>query len=182
MNIFGFANSPGLPEKNAGLRDQRLAIEWLRDNIKSFGGDPARMVLGGQSAGSMSVGLYAYAYPNDPIVQAFIMESGQPEMRSGDDGSQWISAANQTGCRSDNSAYEFECMQKVNARVLRRTLSPANVNSLSDPAFSNPAVDNITFFGREAYPALGAAGKFAKLVRGMFPRFSVTATDSSSQP
>lgn len=34
-----------------GLRDQRLAIEWARDNIAYFGGDPSRIQILGQSSG-----------------------------------------------------------------------------------------------------------------------------------
>ncbi|KAG9051778.1 hypothetical protein FS842_011040 [Serendipita sp. 407] len=54
LNIFGYPNSPGISSANtnAGLRDQRLAIEWVSKNIANFGGDPARIVLGGHKYGA----------------------------------------------------------------------------------------------------------------------------------
>jgi cholinesterase len=77
VNVFGF---PGLPVKsvaqNAGLQDQRLAVEWVRDNIAKFGGDPKRITLFGQSAGGGSVDYYTYAWTKDPIANAFIPQSG----------------------------------------------------------------------------------------------------------
>ena len=52
--VFGFAQSNALYEEgslNNGLKDQRLAIEWTKENIKYFGGDPERITIGGQSSG-----------------------------------------------------------------------------------------------------------------------------------
>lgn len=54
--VFGFAQSAALKSEgseNAGLRDQRLAIEWVRDNIAHFGGNPNKITIFGQSSGGM---------------------------------------------------------------------------------------------------------------------------------
>ncbi|KAI1376917.1 carboxylesterase family protein [Hypoxylon crocopeplum] len=65
LGLFGFAQSEALESEgseNAGLRDQRLAIEWVRDNIAHFGGDPGKITISGQSSGGLAVGMQIMAY------------------------------------------------------------------------------------------------------------------------
>ncbi|KAM3423716.1 Carboxylic ester hydrolase [Cercospora zeina] len=65
LGIFGFAQSGYLKKtqnENNGLRDQRLALEWLENNIAAFGGDPEKMAIHGQSSGGLSVGMQTMAY------------------------------------------------------------------------------------------------------------------------
>nr|CAI5849266.1 unnamed protein product [Callosobruchus analis] len=50
---------------NLGLKDQRLAIYWVKDNIEVFGGDPNNIVLAGESAGAVSIGYHLIATYKD---------------------------------------------------------------------------------------------------------------------
>ncbi|MGW1195268.1 carboxylesterase/lipase family protein [Streptomyces sp. NPDC002536] len=54
VGIEGFAQLDGAPA-NRGLLDQLAALEWVRDNIRAFGGDPDRVTVFGQSAGAGSI-------------------------------------------------------------------------------------------------------------------------------
>lgn len=84
---YGFLASSELQAEgntNNGLRDQRLALQWIQDHIAEFGGNPDKVTIVGESAGAMSVAsqMIAYggdnSYNNKKLFHACILQSGGP--------------------------------------------------------------------------------------------------------
>lgn len=45
LNLFAFGDGNGTAETNLGLKDQQLAIHWVRKNIAGFAGDPVNLLM-----------------------------------------------------------------------------------------------------------------------------------------
>jgi para-nitrobenzyl esterase len=83
LNVFGFLAHPDLSAETAhkgsgnyGLMDQYASLKWVKENISAFGGDPDKVTIAGESAGSISVS-YQMASPlSKGLIAGAIGESG----------------------------------------------------------------------------------------------------------
>ncbi|XP_036404830.1 acetylcholinesterase [Megalops cyprinoides] len=74
LALHGSSEAPG----NVGLLDQRLALQWVQDNIQFFGGNPRQVTIFGESAGGASVGMHLLSPDSRPTFTRAIMQSGVP--------------------------------------------------------------------------------------------------------
>lgn len=79
LGIEGFLPIPGAPT-NLGLRDMIAALEWVRDNIAGFGGDPGNVTVFGESAGAMSIGDLVVSPLAEGLFRRAILQSGHGSM------------------------------------------------------------------------------------------------------
>ncbi|KAG8198405.1 hypothetical protein JTE90_021646 [Oedothorax gibbosus] len=122
--VFGFlgSNTKDAPG-NVGLLDQRMALDWVRQNVAEFGGNPENVTLFGRFTGSMSAAIHAFSPINkqQPLFRRVILQSGVPE---GD----WVfdrnplnsthSLAKATKCDFPSLKNTIECLRGVPADQL----------------------------------------------------------------
>ena len=81
LNAAGFLYVDGRPGAGCfGLLDQILALEWVQENIRSFGGDPSRVTIAGESAGGFSVGHLCAAPKARGLFHRGIAQSGGAQL------------------------------------------------------------------------------------------------------
>ena len=130
LSGWGFLQSDEIQAQgaaNLGLKDQRLALQWIQENIGAFGGDKSKVTIWGESAGAASVGAHTLAYGgrDDGLFRAAIAESGGPlqfvlfPMQTSNAIFANVSAA--AGC--SGSADQLACLRAVPFETLNQALN-----------------------------------------------------------
>lgn len=116
-------DSPG----NVGLWDQALAIRWLKENAKVFGGDPDLITLFGESAGGSSVSLHLLSPATRGLSRRGILQSGTlnaPWSHMTAEKALSVAEALIDDCNcnvtllKDNPNYVMNCMRNVDAKTI----------------------------------------------------------------
>jgi len=122
LGFLSFEND--LVSGNQGLRDQILALEWTKQNIKYFGGDPDKIVIFGESAGSISVNALQLSPKVDGLISGAIMHSGNMLMKKHDAKAQQVEPA------TTFLAEEFNCSTSLRDQALLTCLQQADANEI----------------------------------------------------
>ncbi|PIL26547.1 hypothetical protein GSI_12305 [Ganoderma sinense ZZ0214-1] len=149
---FGFpqgTEAGQLGAVNLGLRDQLAAISWVQKHISAFGGDPTKITLFGQSAGSISIGhLLLNAGLENYGVRGVIMESGSagtlPLFNASRRDLLWDAfAANVSTCAGVLRGSTFPCLRNASASDLLTSWESA-ISVFPDPFLFVPVLDGPT--------------------------------------
>ncbi|MET8576887.1 carboxylesterase family protein [Streptomyces sp. NPDC005012] len=132
LGVEGYGLFPDAPA-NLGLRDQIAALEWVRDAVAGFGGDPDDVTVAGQSAGAISVGALLASPRARGLFRRAVLQSGAPEA-TGRDKARRMVRRMAARLKVPATAAAFA---EVDRALLLRT--QAEVGRLSSPVLGGPA-------------------------------------------
>ncbi|KAI1271314.1 alpha/beta-hydrolase [Xylaria sp. FL0933] len=177
LTIFGFARLPILKDQkslNVGMRDQRAGLQWVKDNIAAFGGDPARITSFGLSSGGTFSSLHLMTYGGQygvPFTQAWVM-SGPPgtalNMTFDATEIHTYAVADRLGCNKGSDKAILDCLREVPMDKLTETAMAYSIENHPPAGLFTfiPSVDGD--FLPERQSVLYKTGRFVKGIPMVF--------------
>ncbi|KIK58088.1 hypothetical protein GYMLUDRAFT_45639 [Collybiopsis luxurians FD-317 M1] len=147
LDSFGFLTTPEFSDPmngdfNAGLQDQTQALRWVKQNIASFGGNPAQVTINGQSAGGGSVELHLVTNIEEKLFSGAIAQSVYRAPTPTPENQQPLFAfyAERAGCGNGTVVNQLACLRTASISALARAQDAAANSGLAYNAF-HPVVD-----------------------------------------
>ncbi|XP_050499760.1 juvenile hormone esterase [Diabrotica virgifera virgifera] len=163
VGLMGFLSTedesiPG----NFGLKDQHLAFKWVQENIKAFGGNPARVTIMGHSAGSASVAYQLMSKKNQGLFWGGVMLSGSSL-------SPWSYQRNARKyaymmAKSLNSSID----ENTPSREVRDLFLRVSANDLKHASWKLPAFEDQLISGFMFAPVIEPEGEDALITEPMY--------------
>jgi para-nitrobenzyl esterase len=128
LGPFGFFAHPALagegePVGNQGMLDQRMALQWIRDNIAEFGGDPDNVTIFGESAGAGDVCYHVASPGSRGLFHRAVSQSGGCTVRAMDDwsdiadiGTRMEAYGEAVGC--EKAEGQLDCLRQASVEDL----------------------------------------------------------------
>nr|XP_033772524.1 cholinesterase-like [Geotrypetes seraphini] len=145
---LGFLALPGSQgiQGNAGLHDQRLALQWVHENIGQFGGNPDSVTIFGESAGGASVNLHVLSPMSHPFFTRAIMGSGSANakwvIRTQDVArSKALALADLLACPTTNDIEIITCLQSKDPQEITKHQFSIPVDDLALLTYFTPIID-----------------------------------------
>ncbi|KAB0802765.1 hypothetical protein PPYR_04951 [Photinus pyralis] len=121
LGVFGFLSLERELNGNAGLFDQALALQWIKNNIAAFGGNPNSITVFGESAGAASVSHHLLSPVSSNLFSRAIMQSGVATAAwatdTGLNMANSLNVAKRVGCPKELPLM-VKCLQRTDADLL----------------------------------------------------------------
>lgn len=158
LGALGFLRHGGATGSE-GIADQILALEWVRDNIKAFGGDPGNVTIFGESAGAMSVACLLAAPSARGLFHKAILQSGAGHIARSPDHAERTAASFRRHLSGDPLTAPVDAILKAQAAVIDEVDNRRDPNRLGAMPFQ-PCADGTIVSRRpiDAVRAGAAAG------------------------
>ncbi|KAG5718376.1 Liver carboxylesterase 1 [Termitomyces sp. T112] len=170
LSSFGFLalpefEDPQLGDFNAGFLDQTEALRWVKSHIASFGGNPNKITINGQSAGGSSVELHLIANKDAELFTGAIAQSvyrtplPTPEQQQ----PLFQFYAQYAGCGSGSTMEQLACLRSASVSALARAQDAGSSSTFTGSPYKtfHPVLDGKIF---TEFPTQSiTSGKFASV-------------------